>query len=373
MDIKKSLKNYFTANIEFDDVVSYRRIVMLNSILSLFVVTFFIFVYINIALTHDYFVAALDAFTALMSIFSLWLLRRHQNVRQVAFIASIILIAFMIVFTNSNENTNFGIIWSIFIPYFSTMFNGRKVGLYLSVFFYTIMFIMAYDGIGVWNEGLWSFIDFTRFVIASILLTFVIYLSESAHEKADNELKMVRENEQKILAKLTEISVTDALTGAYNRRYFNEVFPHILKDAQEEDDLVSLFILDIDFFKEHNDTYGHYEGDVTLKKVAQKLASLIQYEGDLVFRIGGEEFAGVIHTRSKDEIQELIESINQGIEELEIEHSATKLPSKKLTVSIGVCTNYPSNERQLKHFYKQADDALYRAKSEGRNKTVFAR
>lgn len=199
MNIKKLLKNYFTADISFNDAVSYRRVVMINSMLSISVVSFFIFTYLNIAVTHDYIIAALDFFTGFTSLFTLWLLRRHKDVRQAAFIATIILMTFMIVFISKNNNSHFGIIWSIFIPYFAIMFNGKKVGLYISIFYYAIMFTLAYEGLGVWNEGQWEFIDLLRFCIASTLLTFIIYVAESAHDEADRELAMVRENEKKYL------------------------------------------------------------------------------------------------------------------------------------------------------------------------------
>lgn len=80
-----------------------------------------------------------------------------------------------------------------------------------------------------------------------------------------------------------------------------------------------------------------------------------------------------MHVRSKDETQEIIDNINKNIQELNIEHSTSKLDCKTLTVNIGVCTNYPSDTKQLKHFYKQADNALYQAKSGGRNKTILSR
>ncbi|MDF1883080.1 GGDEF domain-containing protein [Sulfurimonas sp. SAG-AH-194-C21] len=365
MNIKTLLKNYFTADIIFSDTISYRRVVMINSMLSLCVVAFFLFAYLNIIVTQDYFIAALDLFTGLLSLFTLGLLRRDKNIQQAAFLSTIVLMTFMIVFITRNENSHFGIIWSIFIPYFAIMFNGKKLGLYISIFFYTIMFALAYKGLGIWSDGEWASIDLVRFTIASSLLTFIIYMTESAHEQADKELSLVRASEQKILQELTHLAITDELTGSYNRRHFNKTLPQFLDNAKNNNESVSFFILDIDYFKEYNDTYGHYAGDIVLKKVAQKLASLVENKGKLIFRIGGEEFAGVISM--KDDTQAIINSINEQILELNIEHSSSKLPCKKLTVSVGVCTHCPSDEKQLEYFYKQADSALYKAKNSGRN------
>lgn len=373
MNLSLLLKNYFTADINFEDKLSYRRVVMINSVLTLLVVSFSLFTYINLFITQDYIIATLDFIAGLMSLFILWLFRQYKDIRQVAFLATIILITFMILFIIKNNNSHFGVIWSVFIPYFAITFNGKKVGLYLSMFYYGIMFILAYEGLGVWNEGMWEFIDLFRFVVASTVLTFVVYITESAHEHADKELAIVREHEQAMLEELTQLAITDALTGVYNRRYFNETFPLILEDAKETESLTALLILDIDYFKDYNDKYGHFAGDIALRKVAQKLSAILQNQGSLVFRIGGEEFAAVMHVKSEDEVEEIVNNIHQGIHELNIEHNASKLSSKILTISIGVCTNYPTDDKQLDYFYKTADTALYQAKYEGRNRTIFAK
>ncbi|MDF1876206.1 GGDEF domain-containing protein [Sulfurimonas sp. SAG-AH-194-L11] len=373
MDINKMLKSYFTAGITFSNPISYRRVIVINSMLSLSVLAFFIFTYLNVVITQEYFIALLDFIAALLSLFTLWLLRYDKNVQQAAFISSIFLMAFMIIFITKNQNSHFGLIWSVFIPFFAIMLNGKKLGLAISIFYYTIMFSLAYKGLGIWNDGEWAVIDLLRFYTVSTALTFFIYLTESAHIKADEELSLVRENEHKTLQELTLLSITDALTGVHNRRHFNKVLSQLFLDLSDKKQLLSLLIIDIDYFKEYNDTYGHYAGDIVLKEVAQKLLFLLENKSDSVFRIGGEEFAIIIHNKSQSETKKIIDSINLSIEDLKIEHLQSKLTCKKLTVSAGVCTNYSSKDKQLKYFYKQADDALYEAKDTGRNRTIFSK
>lgn len=100
------------------------------------------------------------------------------------------------------------------------------------------------------------------------------------------------------------------------------------------------------------------------------LQSFVQKEEDLVFRIGGEEFAGLINRSSIEEGEALISQLNTEIENLNIEHLQSKLSTKKLTVSIGVCSELVTAKTDMEHFYKLADLALYEAKETGRNKML---
>jgi len=373
MQLKKIIKNFFTANIEYVDSLSYRRVIMINSMLSLSILVFYFFSYINWFSIQEYTVAILDFVAATTSVGTLYLLRRTKNIKLVAFISVLIIMTFMILFIIQNKNSNFGIIWSVFVPYLAISFNGKRVGLALSTIYLSIMFYLAVDGIGVWNQGLWSEIDFIRFFVALSLFTYIFYLTESAHEDADKELEEVRKKEADMLKSVKTQAITDGLTGMYNRRYFNEIVPKLLGAAQRSETLISLFVLDVDYFKNYNDHYGHHKGDEVLCKIANALINFIQREDDFVFRIGGEEFAGLIHTHNKDESEEWIAKINQLIVNLEIEHKMSKLDMKKVTVSIGVCTAQASQEKDLDYFYKKADEALYVAKNSGRNCIVTFR
>ena len=370
MFIKNLIKNLFTSKMPYSDSVSYRRIIMINSMLILAIIVFFIFTYTNLFVIYDPIIALMDFLSALASIYALYRLRKNRNVPQAAFISVVVLIVFMISFTLKNENSHFGVIWSVFIPYFAILFNGKKIGLMLATFFYTVMIYLSFKGIGHWNEGAWEFIDFLRFTMSAVVLTYIIYMVEAAHEKADEELKKVRKHEEAILEELKNKAITDTLTGMYNRRYFKETIPKILKIAQRDEKYVSFFILDIDYFKNYNDYYGHQAGDEALKKVANALQSFLQRENDFVFRIGGEEFTGIVHIDRREEGKEWISKLNDYILNLGIEHLGSQLAAKKLTVSIGLCSKLVTQETDLEYFYKLADAALYSAKESGRNRLV---
>ena len=167
--------------------------------------------------------------------------------------------------------------------------------------------------------------------------------------------------------RLEELSITDGLTNIYNRRYFNEVFPKMLNIAKRNNEFICFLIMDIDFFKQYNDTYGHQMGDKSLINLANAIKNMCKRADDYCFRLGGEEF-GIIY-KVKDEKQSVVfaNSVRKRIEELLIEHKTSKV-SKYLTVSIGVVCQSGKNIATDVEIYKQGDDLLYEAKKNGRNR-----
>lgn len=165
---------------------------------------------------------------------------------------------------------------------------------------------------------------------------------------------------------IEEISITDGLTNIYNRRHFNELLPKIINSAKRENHLVSFVIMDIDHFKQYNDTYGHQMGDEVLIQVAASLKNSLHRADDYCFRLGGEEFGVLFKTDSKEQALQFAQKLRQNIEELHIEHKHNSA-SPYVTASMGlICKNAQEiqNEEEL---YKQGDDLLYKAKENGRN------
>ncbi|MCA9764836.1 MAG: diguanylate cyclase [Carnobacterium sp.] len=158
---------------------------------------------------------------------------------------------------------------------------------------------------------------------------------------------------------------TDPLTGLNNVRSFDRAFNQAKK---RQDDSVAIMILDIDRFKQVNDTYGHLEGDVVLRKLAAIL-KMSQGPEDIVSRNGGEEFSILIHNCTKSEAYEKAESIRKIVENsFFIINNGTK--SLHITISVGM-TIYSDTTKEIDHLYAHADQALYVAKKSGRNKVCF--
>ena len=165
---------------------------------------------------------------------------------------------------------------------------------------------------------------------------------------------------------IEEISITDALTNLYNRRYFNQIFPRELQRAKRENVSIAFLMLDVDFFKRYNDHYGHQKGDQALQKIGDVLNNLTRRGSDFAFRFGGEEFAVLICNTDKIRAMDYAEEIRRAIEALKIEHE-TNSPSNCITVSGGISVISPEENLSADEIIKKSDDLLYLAKDSGRN------
>lgn len=166
-------------------------------------------------------------------------------------------------------------------------------------------------------------------------------------------------------------SITDALTSLYNRRFFDENFDKELRIAKRDKKPLALLVVDIDFFKQYNDLYGHIKGDEALKKVAKTMKKLFKRANDYVYRLGGEEFAISFSLLSQEALLLRAELLRESILELAIEHNGSSV-SKNLSISIGGVFIENGCKLDSKEIYKLGDQALYRAKKEGRNRVVLA-
>ncbi len=161
------------------------------------------------------------------------------------------------------------------------------------------------------------------------------------------------------------LSITDELTQLYNRRFFNTKIEKEINRAKRENTYLSFLIMDIDYFKEFNDTYGHQKGDFALEEVSKVLKKYTNRSSDFAFRLGGEEF-GIITRLEKEKIIEFANNIKNEIEELHIEHRESSI-SEYLTISIGITSRTGLDLLDSNTLYKEADDSLYLAKNKGRN------
>lgn len=173
----------------------------------------------------------------------------------------------------------------------------------------------------------------------------------------------------KLYEKTLDLSEIDGLTGVKNRTSFLRMLGHEVSRAHRYSKFFGLMMLDIDYFKNYNDTNGHPQGDVLLKMVADKISDKMR-ETDAVGRYGGEEFIILLPETTKDDTVIIAERIRSAIEEYTFPR-ADKQPEGKLTVSIGVSA-YPEDGDSDKKIIQAADDALYTAKALGRNRVIVA-
>lgn len=185
-------------------------------------------------------------------------------------------------------------------------------------------------------------------------------------ERFDKALSQIKEAN----VRLHRLSMQDGLTGIANRRYFDEAFEQEWKRALRHRRALSVLLIDIDHFKEYNDTYGHLKGDDCLKQVAGAIQGSSGRAGDIVARYGGEEFVMALPETDREGAANMAARIQQEIAALRISHPGSVTPW--LTVSIGAATMIPRQEGSREELLGAADTALLQAKRDGRNAVRFS-
>lgn len=165
-----------------------------------------------------------------------------------------------------------------------------------------------------------------------------------------------------------KISVTDKLTGLPNRRSFDATIEHEIRLARRDDKCLTLAILDVDYFKLYNDTYGHPQGDIVLSRVAKVIKDTMRRPGDYVSRIGGEEFAILFSGNNAVQSQKALEMVATAVEQMKVPHGKSDV-SEYVTISIGAMVIAGVKLPGVEELYVQADRTLYMAKKK-RNRVV---
>ena len=168
-----------------------------------------------------------------------------------------------------------------------------------------------------------------------------------------------------------ELAVTDQLTGLYNRRYLATHMANMFDPAEQEPQPVSLMVMDVDHFKQVNDTHGHDVGDNVLRALGQRLVQNVRGM-DVACRYGGEEFVLLMPNTDSALAAMIAERIRSDIESHEVVYGKDADQKLKVTVSIGISTTDVTENPSPEEFMKQADEALYMAKSLGRNRVCAA-
>jgi len=195
-----------------------------------------------------------------------------------------------------------------------------------------------------------------------VILTAIMF----ANRRLISEITRRKEVEKR----LELMSVTDALTSLYNRRHFNEMFVQMINSAKRENQNICFAILDVDFFKQYNDTYGHHAGDAVLKRFAKVMRASTLRPDDYCFRLGGEEF-GILFkgTQTAEQAKRFVERIRANLENEHIEHKNSSA-SNYVTASFGLVIKEANSVEESDKLYQEADELLYQAKESGRNRVI---
>ena len=207
-------------------------------------------------------------------------------------------------------------------------------------------------------EKMKSYLFFNMLLILLISFSIIVYIIFQVIKK-DRQLTVLNK-------KYKLDSITDSMTNLHNRKYFDTIFDNMPFISNANNWKCAFIMIDIDYFKQYNDTYGHDMGDETLKKVALTIKEYFNKKYEFTFRLGGEEFGVVLFDISKDILENCLKEMNKRVLELQIEHKNSKI-LPVLSISMGAIIYEPNSYISANKLYKQADECLYESKQNGRN------
>lgn len=225
----------------------------------------------------------------------------------------------------------------------------------------------------------WSVDNLTAAIMFTAYLLSLIIICKNSNKNIKEKILLTLNEEKLLLAmkktneelqaayvKIEKISLTDKLTNIPNRRSLEVTLKKSWPIAQRAHLLIAIMIIDVDFFKEYNDAYGHLEGDRCLVEVAKVINQVVHRGGDFCARYGGDEFMIVLVNMSPDAAKNLAIAIQNDLASLQMPNKKSMV-SKYVTVSIGVALTVPDSNLNYAALITAADKALYQSKKKGKN------
>ena len=352
-----NLDNFFSSAFSFSDneeLLKY-KFRMFNHVLAIVAIFSFLFGFLSdlgineLGPIHS----KVNYFYSLSAIFIIFYLRKSKNnyVRSV----DLLIIASLITFTSALllvTQDEFRMIWYFLLVFLTFILADTRRGLIVT---FTSIFIILLTN-SIYDLRLSSIA-----ITSAVLGISIASLISMFHNKkvSDYEISLQEKN----LA-LQKYASTDPLTGISNRRIFNEVCERYFETSQRNKTSLTLLILDLDRFKDINDTYGHQAGDLILIKFTESIKLLLR-KSDTFARIGGEEFAILLFETDIEGAMTLSKKIHEQINAISMPYE-DKLIS--ITTSIGISNNLPTDTR-FDEIFTRCDNALYHSKELGRNQT----
>ncbi len=196
----------------------------------------------------------------------------------------------------------------------------------------------------------------------------ILTLQQQANESLERRVQERTQELEQLNHKLEELSDTDQLTGLKNRRYLDRLLPIEVERCAQQKKSIALLIMDIDHFKNFNDSYGHLAGDSCLQAVAQCIEKELHWPNDRPVRYGGEEFCIFLPDTKAEGARAVAERIRENVAGLNLTINDKPVP---VTLSIGIVGLVPDGKESIASIINKADEALYAAKISGRNRTII--
>ncbi|AOP34516.1 diguanylate cyclase [Leptospira tipperaryensis] len=247
-------------------------------------------------------------------------------------------------------------------------FTGTTVIFFNSLFYFSLVVCTTITGFAMplQHDFAIILIYLTTGVIGNLLINFWRVMDHRAKKKLQKAVSKLRDKNIQI----EKISKVDELTRLYNRRYLIEQFELFLKRAQRYRFSLAMIILDMDYLKDINDSYGHLAGDQALRTISEVMKQRVRAT-DICSRIGGDEFCILLDAIKGEDLSQLCEKLRLEVSEKELSYRTKSGDPVKITVSIGACIFGPEEEFSFDDIYHSIDSALYESKKKGRNRVSF--
>lgn len=327
----------------------YNQVSLIYSVLLIMLFYFGVIGTLNVTLFDAADIAFYDftgfALAAIIYVF----VSRGGNFKAASWAVMVTLVVILFAFVHLAEGRNYSLLWASILPPIAFFLLGRTGGTWISglVFLYFSGYLYQLLGQGITaNLTLGALFNFVEVATAQIFL-----------------FRFYERSRQEAYEHLQRTSITDPLTGVFNRLYLDNTLKRELALASRNKQPVSVLLLDVDHFKRINDEHGHLVGDLVLVALCRILETATR-ESDSVGRWGGEEFLVICPNTSEAQAKALGERIIENVREKAINGGI------HVTVSIGVATFSQADEKSVERLLQAADNNMYKAKSAGRNQVV---
>ncbi len=216
-----------------------------------------------------------------------------------------------------------------------------------------------------------SSINLLQTVVEQLQIAIQQFDLYSQLQTAKGELSETVDELEQANSELERIAHIDSLTQLANRRYFDTYIDREWLRLRREHQPLTIILMDIDYFKLYNDAYGHLQGDVCLRAVAQALREVLKRPADVLARYGGEEFVALLPKTDKTGAVQMAQYMQHAIAQFNVPHAASRV-SDRITISLGIATRIPTQHDSWLNLLNDADKALYQAKENGRNQCSIA-
>ena len=309
---------------------------------------------------YDMMVATLILTLVLICIFIFSLIAKIKKIVELMLCAVLSILCMYFALTGGNDG--FAILWALLFPpsamILMELIYGTSIGFFFEVFFIVLFWTPLKNIVSEYYSQTFMLrfpMLYTAFFVLSFLAKYLITKQEIA--------------EHNYIRTIESLSMIDQLTQIPNRRNFEERLSQEWNRAIRNREPISVLFVDVDKFKNYNDTYGHLQGDTALKTVADVFSKALKRSVDFIARWGGEEFAVLLSNTKGNQAFIIADRIREQIAVAPIPLSDGQ--TTFITISIGINSMTPSFESSVDDFISHADDALYTAKNEGRNRVCI--